>query len=270
MGQIDTNSHSRCRPKPGRGIALLGFAILCVSFFLPCPAVYLPSCLHDYDTVSGPMTTLYVNPMAPRTGNLSGMSPAALVLAEGHWLRYFSGRGAPFLVGLVGLCLLGIDRFRRPRGAGQDLTAAMRAVWNVSLIFLTAIIFLGLIRVGDTVIELAYIDAAWRVPPRPITELASPWPMFAVLFIVIFAMGFGFAAMLLTRKELRAPLGMLVCGLVSLLILSMQVSLIAEIEDLGPAVSLLGGLLVVIGAVAEVVTVAKQRRQADDTVHAAG
>ena len=257
MVQPVTSSHAG-RHRTERRIALLGFAILCISFFLPYPAVYPVSIRHYDNPASGTMTTFYINVMAPRTQQNSGMSPAYLVIGEGHALHYFSGRGSPFLFGFVGFCLLAISLIRRPRADDRSFAAVMQAGWGVGLIFLAFVVCLALIRAGDMAIH-AVCGGTWADPHDLVEALASFWPMFAIFFAVIFAMGFGFAAMLLTRKELRAPLGLLICGVVSLLILSVQVSQVTQTEDIGPILALLGGILVVIGALAEVISILRGR-----------
>ena len=236
---------------PGRLMAMVGLALLCISFLLPYPAIYAPLCIERPGSVS------YVN-YGPgvRTQERPGMSPAMVAFGEGHAVRYLLGPGFPFILGAAGLCLHLLPRLMRSDKARRRLARATCLTFAACLLWSAGVICLMLARFAKGLMIAAHYNGLMDLvgPDTSLTDLALPFAIFCVLILIT---GFGCAAMVFGRQDIRRPLGASICALISLPVFALHASMVTDVAHFGPFVSALACVLIVVGGLRETVAAAR-------------
>lgn len=234
------------RATEGKGhlLTLVGFALLCISFLLPFPAIYAPTTV---DTRGGTSTVCYFSDIP--TQQRAGMSPAAVAFGEGHAVRYFLGPGFPFILGAAGLCIYLLRRLRR----------APRIVFGILLVWAAGVICALLIRAISTLMALAHEAGAMdsAIPTANTLDAALPVALLAALILIA---GFGCAAVIFARRDIRRPLGAVCCGLISLPVFVLHILDMTRAFYVGPFVSALACVLILIGGIREALVAARAPR----------
>ena len=236
--------------KRSHRITLIGFALLCISFVLPFPAIYVPVYITEVGPGPGVTQTIRCYGEGVPTQDRPGMSPAAVAFGEGHAVRYFLGPGFPFVLGVAGLCLC---LFRRP-------TRAPQIVFGILLIWAAGVTCAAIIRFADAIMEVAFGDG-YTGAPHSQTSWIDITPTFVVLGAMILIAGFGCGAMIFARRNIRRPLGAVCCGLISLPVFVLHILDMTHGFYIGPYVSALGCVLVIIGGVREALAAARAARR---------
>ncbi|MHC4985585.1 MAG: hypothetical protein ACYTFO_05455 [Planctomycetota bacterium] len=240
------------RTTTGKGhlLTLIGFALLCVSFFLPYPAIYAP--VFTESSGPGPEASVAIHCYGEGipTQERPGMSPAMVAFAEGHAVRYFLGPGFPFVLGASGLCLYLLPRLMRAGPDSRWVTRAPQVVFGVLLVWAAGVICAALIRFLNSAMIYAQQDVAAgaRGPNSSPPELPVAVPFCVFTFIA----GFGSAAVFFSSRHIRRPLGAFFCALISLPVFVYHGVVVIGVEHIGPflaAMACIGPFVAAFGCV---------------------